>query len=244
MEFLLGLINLVANGLIWSFFAFIEYLDWNGRMEVAEQKHPKLFKMVEARPFRLVMLMLLFSILLADGRALWKWAEMEPLIVTVKAAPTADPGAQVAVIVQLRNDLGLCLRTSPSPITITTGPRVYSTESRFANVKPWELARDATVLANTIQVLSDDAKNHAVRGSTTESPVRDYAKRFQADAMAYRDEMIRRITKRDGALSVKRGRDIDEVYDLPTNGIGLEMVASDLARLAAALPLSPPRKTK
>jgi hypothetical protein len=243
MEFVLGVLNLLTNGLIWAFFAFVEYLDWHGRMEVTEQKHPKLFKIVEARPFRLVMLMLLLTILLADGRALWKWADTEPLIVNVKGFSTADPGAQIAEIEQLRNDLKLCLRSNPSPVMITTGPRVYSTEPRFAQTKPWELARDATVLANAIRQLANIAINQPWRGQSpaggTPNPVKDYAARWEGDAIAYRDEMIRRLTKKDGTLLVKRESGVDNYYDLPTNPIGLNYVASDLARLAAALPFKP-----
>jgi len=98
------------------------------------------------------------------------------------------------------------------------------------------LARDATVLANNIRQLAQVARNSFAPGKPTSviySPTDHYASRWEGDAIAYRDEMIRRLTGPDGVVS--RESTVNFEYSRP-NGIGLEMIASDLARLASMLP--------
>jgi len=63
-----NLVSLVLIGAFAAYLAFIEYLDWQGRMEVLEAKHPLLSKAVNARPFRLVLLFLIFGMLAANVR--------------------------------------------------------------------------------------------------------------------------------------------------------------------------------
>ena len=46
----------------------VEYLDWRGRMDILEAKHPLLWKAVNARPFRLILLFLIFGMLAETAR--------------------------------------------------------------------------------------------------------------------------------------------------------------------------------
>ena len=60
------LLTLLPLAVITLFFAFAEYLDWHGRMEILEKKHPRIWRLVNDRPFRLILLLLIFAILSAE----------------------------------------------------------------------------------------------------------------------------------------------------------------------------------
>lgn len=93
LPMLLGFLSLIPYALIALFIAFTDYLDWHGRIEVLETKHPRLAKIVENRPLRLVLLLMVFGMLAVDLRENLKQIETEPFVIKVVAAPSADPGA-------------------------------------------------------------------------------------------------------------------------------------------------------
>lgn len=93
LAMVIGLLSVIVYGLIALFLAFTDYLDWHGRMEVLEEKHPKLAKFVENRLLRLVLLLMVFAMLATDVKENLKQIETEPFVIRVVAAPTADPGA-------------------------------------------------------------------------------------------------------------------------------------------------------
>src|SRR5437016_932483 len=58
LRVVLALLYLVPLFLLWLFFVFAEYLDWHGRMDTLERKHPKIWRLINDRVFRLVILLL------------------------------------------------------------------------------------------------------------------------------------------------------------------------------------------
>jgi hypothetical protein len=89
----LGFLSLVPYVLIALFLAFTDYLDWHGRIEVLQNRHPKLAKLIEDKPLRVVLLLMVFGMLAVDLRESIKQFEVEPFVIKVIAAPTADLGA-------------------------------------------------------------------------------------------------------------------------------------------------------
>ena len=87
---------------------FVEYLDWHGRMDVLQDKHPLLWKAVNARAFRLVLLLLIFGMLAHQF-------EEQPLVIQLNAVPSPDAGARNAEIARLQQELAV------SRIERTTG---------------------------------------------------------------------------------------------------------------------------
>lgn len=78
LEIITTFLTLVPLGLIAVFFLFAEYLDWDGRMEVIEQKHPKLWRVINDRSFRLVVLFFVFAIVATDLKEDLKRVDTEP----------------------------------------------------------------------------------------------------------------------------------------------------------------------
>jgi hypothetical protein len=76
LTIVLGFLTLVPLAGVALFFAFAEYLDWHGRMEVLEKKHPRIWRLVNDRSFRLVLLFMIFAILSADLKETLK--QLEP----------------------------------------------------------------------------------------------------------------------------------------------------------------------
>ncbi len=106
MAFGLSVLGLVVVALVFLFFLFTEYLDWHGRMEVIEQIHPKLWKAMNDRPFRIVVLMLILGLLIEGTREQLKGLnalETEPFLVHV-AIPSDDSGAKDAEIARLERE--------------------------------------------------------------------------------------------------------------------------------------------
>lgn len=101
----MNVVSLVIIGAFAVYFVFVEYLDWRGRMEVLEAKHPLLWKAVNARPFRLILLFLIFGMLAENSRERIQEIEVEPLVVKVNAVPSPDPGAKNAEIIRLQGEL-------------------------------------------------------------------------------------------------------------------------------------------
>ena len=59
-------IQLIVIGAGVAFAIFIEILDWQGRAEVMEEKFPRLWRVLNARPARLVLLVVLVGFLAKD----------------------------------------------------------------------------------------------------------------------------------------------------------------------------------
>lgn len=61
-------LNLAQLSLIGLIGLFVAYLDWQGRLDVLKDKHPKLWRMVHNRPMRLTLLILCLVYLAKDFR--------------------------------------------------------------------------------------------------------------------------------------------------------------------------------
>jgi hypothetical protein len=97
----LGILLIV---LVAGYFVVVELLDWTGRLELIENRLPKLWRVLNARPSRLILLFLIFGILLENYG---KESETEPLVIKVNGFPTADPGTKDSKIAQLTEQLNL-----------------------------------------------------------------------------------------------------------------------------------------
>ena len=84
---LLSILQLAALGTLAAIFVAAEYLDWFGRLEVLEMRHPKIHRFVIARPLRLVLLLLIFGLLAELTKDLLRQLEGEqnPLPITFAA---------------------------------------------------------------------------------------------------------------------------------------------------------------
>ena len=90
MELILGLLTLVPIALIALFCAFAEYLDWHGRIDLIKEKHHKLWRVMNDRPFRIVMLFVIFAVLATDLRENLSHLNPEPAVFRF-VAPTPPP---------------------------------------------------------------------------------------------------------------------------------------------------------
>jgi hypothetical protein len=109
LTIILGILTLVPYAIIWFFFAFAEYLDWRGRMEIIQKEHPKVWKLMNDRPFRLVLLLFVFALLAADFKENLKQIESEPPVVRI-SAPQA-PVIEVASMARAESPNSLRRRT-------------------------------------------------------------------------------------------------------------------------------------
>ena len=80
VSLILGMAQQLALWLLALLLLGAEYLDWFGRLEVLEMKHPKTHRFVNSRPLRLVLLVLFFAMLATDLRTTIKEANTEPLL--------------------------------------------------------------------------------------------------------------------------------------------------------------------
>jgi hypothetical protein len=101
VEIILRLLSLKVYALVWLFLAFAEYLDWHGRMEVLEVKHPQVAKVVQSRPLRLVLLLMLLGMLIGDLRETMKQMDTEPFVIKL-SIPSVDEGARNEQIANLK----------------------------------------------------------------------------------------------------------------------------------------------
>jgi hypothetical protein len=112
-----------------------EYLDWFGRLEVLEMKHPKVYRFVNSRPLRLVLLVLLFAMLATDLRTSIRGANTEPLVVK-PIIPSADERAKNAEIARLQQQLNALTRLeSPNSLRKRT-VRLAAEIDKFWNDQP------------------------------------------------------------------------------------------------------------
>jgi len=77
LEILVSLLRLLSLGLVVIWLLLAEYLDMRGRMEIVEQHHPKTARWLNSRPFRLILLLIVFVMLADDVRENIKVAEAE-----------------------------------------------------------------------------------------------------------------------------------------------------------------------
>ncbi len=86
---ILGLAQRLALWLLAILLLGGEYLDWFGRLDVLEVRHPKVHRFVNSRPLRLVLLLLVFAMLSVDFRTNLQELNAEPLVVK-PVIPSAD----------------------------------------------------------------------------------------------------------------------------------------------------------
>jgi len=94
-EIILRVLSLTFYVLVWLFLAFTDYLDWHGRMEVLETKHPQIAKLVQSRPLRLVLLLMLLGMIVSDFRETIKQVGTEPLVVKASVPAPASPNVVI-----------------------------------------------------------------------------------------------------------------------------------------------------
>lgn len=104
LPFILGLVQRLALWFLAILLLGGEYLDWFGRLEVLETRHPRVHRFVESRSLRLVLLLLVFAMLATDLQTNLKELNSEPLIVKV-SVPSPDPGAKNAEVEQLKAEI-------------------------------------------------------------------------------------------------------------------------------------------
>ncbi len=51
---------------VFGFVLFLEFLDWQGRAEIIESKYPRLWKLVNNRPARFLLMVLAIGLLIKD----------------------------------------------------------------------------------------------------------------------------------------------------------------------------------
>ncbi len=112
VTFVLGLVQQLAFWVLALLLLGAEYLDWFGRLEVLQVKHPKAHRFVNSRPLRVVLLLLVFVMLATDLKSTLQELSTEPLAVS-PVVPSADAGAKNAEIVRLQRELALL--TQPEP---------------------------------------------------------------------------------------------------------------------------------
>jgi hypothetical protein len=74
-------------GLAILYFAVVETLDWVGRMELIEQKWPKVWSAMSNRPMRLALLVVLCILLSKD--VLERWQDGAPQLIVNTPPPSA-----------------------------------------------------------------------------------------------------------------------------------------------------------
>jgi hypothetical protein len=104
-DVLLKLASLTVYAAVWLFLAFTDYLDWHGRIEVLETKHPKLARLVEGRPLRLVLLLLVLGLLIGDFRETFGQLEAGPVIIRAVFPAPAPPNVATSIKRESRNSL-------------------------------------------------------------------------------------------------------------------------------------------
>jgi hypothetical protein len=109
LSVILGALQPLALWLLALLLLGAEYLDWFGRLEVLEAKHPTAYRFVNNRPLRLVLLLLVFAMLASDLQTRIKEINTEPLVVRINV-PSADAGAKDAQIARLRQELAVLKR--------------------------------------------------------------------------------------------------------------------------------------
>lgn len=77
VDVLIALLSLIPLGLIAVLLLFAEYLDWHSRLEIMERKHPKLTRLINDRPLRLVLLFMVFAMLGMDLKQVLKQPVVE-----------------------------------------------------------------------------------------------------------------------------------------------------------------------
>jgi len=152
---LLALIPILILGLFWL---FVEYLDWHGRMEIVEKKHPKIWRLMNDRPFRLVMLFMVFALLATDVKQNAKQLETEPpiyrfqmpsapTIETVRPAPPESPNSLRRRTMRLADDLSKFWADHPSPTYYPSqGQNPASAEERMHKAAWDKYWREVTAL--------------------------------------------------------------------------------------------------
>jgi hypothetical protein len=68
-----------------------EYLDWHGRVEMLEAKHPTIYKFAVSRPLRLILILLALGLLAEDSKELVRRMEGEQNPPTLKFVAPAAP---------------------------------------------------------------------------------------------------------------------------------------------------------
>lgn len=90
-----------------------EYLDWYGRLDVLREKHRKVYRFINNRTLRLVLLVLVFGMLATELRSGLEYLHSEPLVVNL-VVPTADAGAKNADIVRLQQKVDALTQSEPA----------------------------------------------------------------------------------------------------------------------------------
>lgn len=91
LQTVLGVVQLAAFWALGAIFFGSEYLDWFGRLEVLEVKHPRIHRFVIGRPLRIVLLLLFFGLLAENTKVEIQQLEGErdppPIKLTALPAP-------------------------------------------------------------------------------------------------------------------------------------------------------------
>jgi hypothetical protein len=143
MELILGLLTLVPIALIALFFVFAEYLDWHGRLDLIKEKHHKLWRVMNDRPFRLVMLFVIFAALATDLRENLRHPDPEPAVFRFVAPPPPpveksknEPSEPTDSLrrrtTKLANELSLFWSRRPAPLQPIQNPTTEEERKRNA----------------------------------------------------------------------------------------------------------------
>ena len=88
---LMSAMQLAAFWVLFAILVLAEYLDWFGRLEVLEARHPAVHRIVMARPLRLVILLLVFVSLTENSRESLSRLEGEQPPPPMKFLPPTPP---------------------------------------------------------------------------------------------------------------------------------------------------------
>lgn len=95
-EIIISILQLASLWVLAAIFLGSEYLDWFGRLEVLETKHPKIHRFVIARPLRLVLLLLIFGLLAENTKDTIRQLEGEQNIPVIRFAAPQVPAVREA----------------------------------------------------------------------------------------------------------------------------------------------------
>ena len=95
VDMLIALLSLIPLGLIAVLLLFAEYLDWHSRLEIMERRHPKLTRLINDRPFRLVLLCMIFAMLGLDLKQTLKQPVVEPPKFIFQSGGMAEKDAEI-----------------------------------------------------------------------------------------------------------------------------------------------------
>lgn len=231
VDVLIALLLLIPLGLIAVLLLFAEYLDWHSRLEIMERRHPKLTRLINDRPFRLVLLCMVFAMLGLDLKQTLK----QPVIESPNfkfPVPTVPAIAQSsAQQPDVRN-----IRFKERAFNLISQIRKLAEEQRQTELETFWAYGAAQGPTGVLTVGTDREKRNWQEGQRRrqEDSFKFYRQKyhdaFMTDAKNLREALLQRLPPgtRDDTLIYE--------YNEGFGYAGMDKVAADLERLVNMIP--------